>query len=488
MSIIISLGSIFKNRSLWCSLILSCLGLSSGLAQTFGSGFGSNYTAVGLSQLAFYNNLAVIGLTFAPGNPNQLIFDTDNGNQAFFYSVAVTRGTGNHITGFATTPHEFASFASGDLAGGLIYAPNGTLLFTYSNSAKIIGEIAAGSSSLTKNATVANIGFNRITGLQLTPNGFTGAGQLLFSSFDSHSFYSGTLSPDGQGTYNVLNAIQLTTDSAHSPFGGLAYVPSASPDFSSPSLISADGSGLYAYSVNASGYPIASSVQKFFTDNGDFRGAVIDPMTGGVGKLIVAGDGTLALSGTNTYTGGIMINGGTLEAAHATAGSIDALGSGFVMLNGGTLRSTVTGTLSNSITFGAGFTSTLSAATGQTLTLNTFVTIVEANARFGSTTDNGTIVFAPIGTSQNSGSTIEVAGGTTISAGMLQLGNGGASGSILGNVSTTACSPSTGPTFSLLPALSRERVHSSSSGPERQLSVLRTVMAAARRFRPAYSM
>jgi autotransporter-associated beta strand protein len=56
----------------------------------------------------------------------------------------------------------------------------------------------------------------------------------------------------------------------------------------------------------------------------------------GVGKLIVAGDGTLALSGTNTYTGGTMINGGTLEAAHATAGSIDALGSGFVMLNGGT--------------------------------------------------------------------------------------------------------------------------------------------------------
>jgi autotransporter-associated beta strand protein len=132
----------------------------------------------------------------------------------------------------------------------------------------------------------------------------------------------------------------------------------------------------------------------------------------GVGKRIVAGDGTILLSGTNTYTGGTTINGGTLEAAHATAGSIDALGSGFVMLHGGTQRSTVTGTLSNSIRFGAGFTSTLSAATGQTLTLNTFVTIVEANARFGSTTDNGTIVFAPIGTSQNSDSTIEVAGGT----------------------------------------------------------------------------
>jgi hypothetical protein len=120
--------------------------------------------------------------------------------------VSVTRGTGDHITGFGT-PQQFATVnATDEPAGGLIFAPNGTLLFTYANSTNIVGEITPGSSSLSMNATVANIGTNRISGLALIPSGFTGAGQLLFSSFDSRGYYSSTLSPTGSGTYNILNA------------------------------------------------------------------------------------------------------------------------------------------------------------------------------------------------------------------------------------------------------------------------------------------
>ncbi len=55
----------------------------------------------------------------------------------------------------------------------------------------------------------------------------------------------------------------------------------------------------------------------------------------GAGKLTKLGSGTLVLAGTNTFTGGIELAAGTLQA-----GSGSALGNGAVYLGGGTLRTT----------------------------------------------------------------------------------------------------------------------------------------------------
>ncbi len=61
-------------------------------------------------------------------------------------------------------------------------------------------------------------------------------------------------------------------------------------------------------------------------------------------SVTLAGGGVLVLSGSNTYTGGTIINGGILVAANGTAGSASgangsATGSGSVILSGGTLAS-----------------------------------------------------------------------------------------------------------------------------------------------------
>lgn len=60
----------------------------------------------------------------------------------------------------------------------------------------------------------------------------------------------------------------------------------------------------------------------------------------GAGKLTKAGSGTLKLTGSNTYTGGTEVAGGTLEGASA-----NALGSGDVTNSGGSLVENVTGPL-----------------------------------------------------------------------------------------------------------------------------------------------
>jgi fibronectin-binding autotransporter adhesin len=131
-------------------------------------------------------------------------------------------------------------------------------------------------------------------------------------------------------------------------------------------------------------------------------------------SLAKVGTGTLTFSGANSYSGGTTISDGTLVAAHKTAGTIDALGSGPVTLDGGTLRVSVTGDLQNSITFNDAKTSTLSAASGKNVTLTNASTVtlgLNTVAQFGSLTDTGTVIFGA-GTAIDPTAAVVVAGGT----------------------------------------------------------------------------
>ncbi len=146
--------------------------------------------------------------------------------------------------------------------------------------------------------------------------------------------------------------------------------------------------------------------------------ARFDLPVSGAGKLTMSGAGTLELNTTNSFTGGIDIIGGILDAFGDSA-----LGSGAVTIsNSATFRSSgsvnnVIGTISNAI--GSAGSAQIVAAAATTLTLTgTLSHISQGAVNFGSATDTGTIIASFGSILENAtNSVFRIAGGT------LQMGN-----------------------------------------------------------------
>ena len=122
------------------------------------------------------------------------------------------------------------------------------------------------------------------------------------------------------------------------------------------------------------------------------------------------------MTGINTYTGGTAINGGTLAvSANANLGAP----AGSLSFDGGTLRYLASFDMARATILNAG---------GSTFDTNGFSSVLSgAIGGTGGLTKTGAGTLTLNGTNTYSG-------GTTIAAGVLALGNGGTTGSIVGNV------------------------------------------------------
>jgi fibronectin-binding autotransporter adhesin len=204
------------------------------------------------------------------------------------------------------------------------------------------------------------------------------------------------------------------------------------------------------------------------TDNGtlafDPNGSVtIGAVISGTGNLVKLGSGTVILTGVNTYTGGTMISAGTLQLGDgATNGSItgDVTDNGTLAFdpNGSVAIAAVISGTGNLVKLGSGtviLTGTNTYAGGTTISAGTLQLGdgVTNGSITGDVTDNGTLAFDPNGSVtfgaaiSGTGNLVKLgtgaviltgtniySGGTTISAGTLQLGNGVTDGIITDNV------------------------------------------------------
>ncbi|EHX3175624.1 autotransporter outer membrane beta-barrel domain-containing protein [Salmonella enterica subsp. enterica serovar Brancaster] len=302
-------------------------------------------------------------------------------------------------------------------------------------------------------------------------NAISGSGQVVKSGDDvltlsgANSYSGGTLISDGTlvasnvealGTGDVTDdaVLELNTggtfDNTISGSGKVeksgddALTLSGANTYTGGTLIS-DGT-LVASNVEALGTgDVTDNATLELNTGGDFTNNI-----SGSGQVVKSGDDTLTLSGSNTYTGGTLINGGTLVASN-----VEALGTGDVTDNA-TLALNTGGTFDNAIS-GSGqvvksgdetltLSGTNSYTGGTTISGGTLVaTNVEALGT-GSVTDNATLELNTSGTFDNvisgRGQVVKsgdktltlsgansYTGGTTISGGTLVASNVEALGS-----------------------------------------------------------
>ncbi|MFO1208401.1 MAG: autotransporter-associated beta strand repeat-containing protein [Amaricoccus sp.] len=252
---------------------------------------------------------------------------------------------------------------------------------------------AAGATVRVGDGTAAGAGMTATVDAELTGTGQldkTDAGTLVLNAANS---YTGGTQVDG-------GVVQIGDDAALGAAGTALGLDAGTL------RVTADVATARATTLGAGGGT--------FDTVGDLAHAGV---IGGEGALTKTGDGTLTLSGSNSYAGGTAIYGGEVQAASdANLGDAD----GPLSLDSGTLTALGSFTMDRATTLGAG---------GGTIGVGGALSVVQEGDVSGpgalTKTGTGTLTLAGTGT---------YAGGTTIAGGTLQLGNGGTAGSITGDV------------------------------------------------------
>ena len=246
-------------------------------AQTVDPFYAGTYSLINLGSVAgIPTNYG--GLIFKAGDPNTILLGgTANNSGGLFYSVAVTRGAGNHIV--ALGPATALGFGINN-DGGIAYGPGGVLFYS-EYSINNVGQVKPGSNSDNKTVALGPLGIPVSTGaLNFVPAGYSGAGEFKVSSWSGGEFYTVSLTPDGSGTYNLTGAaLQVMLPGGPE---GFVYVPQGSTLFPSQSMLVSEYSNdnIASYTIDANGNPVLASRQTFIAGLTGAEGAAIDPVTG----------------------------------------------------------------------------------------------------------------------------------------------------------------------------------------------------------------
>jgi hypothetical protein len=221
------------------------------------------------------------GLTIKPNEPDILyIGGNANYSNGALYAVPLVRDEStNNIIGFGGPATLIANTPNID--GGVTFASNGTLLFTR-YSMNELGQILPDNSYI--NTPLSTYGVASSVGsLAFVPEGFPGAGNLIFSSYNASVLYQVPFTTDVSGQFNLsAKAAEVSVNTTASGPEGIAYIPEGSTAFPNFSMvISSYSSGkVVVFEVDENGLPDPGTARDMVIGLTGAEGALIDPVTG----------------------------------------------------------------------------------------------------------------------------------------------------------------------------------------------------------------
>ncbi len=279
-----------KNRLAYCLSVAALFAGWHGTVQalTVEGVFAASYTATSLGSIAALPT-PYGGLTLKAGDPNTLLIGgAANGASGLIYEIGVTRGAGNHITGFTGTATPFGTTGTYN-DGGVAYGPGG-VLFTSQWPVNMLGQTKPGNTAEDKVIDLTPLGVaSSHAAINFVPTGFGGAGGMKLVSWSGGEWYDATYAPDGFGTFDISAVTQIDLDPLTAamdnlPGGpeGFVYIAAGNAGFAVNSLLVSDYSAgrVSAYELDANGNPLVTTRRDFISGLAGAEGAAIDPLTG----------------------------------------------------------------------------------------------------------------------------------------------------------------------------------------------------------------
>lgn len=262
--------------------------------------------------------------------------------------TGATNLAGFIINGGTVAPHENTSFGTGPVTvnNGATVRPWGTNI-TLSNDITInAGTLQTDGQNNIYSGAVAVAGpttLNAVVGGNIQFNGtVSGAGAITKIGPNSV-----LLNGNGSGYTGIYTNSQSNTffNSATSSSAGASFVLDAGLLANTTAGAVTHNLGSFGGGGGSLGNNVAASAATFnigaLNTNTSFAGTIVDSVGGGGTTAITkVGSGILTLSGVNTFTGPLVVNGGTVAATAATGGNASAIGAGVnaITVNaGGTL-------------------------------------------------------------------------------------------------------------------------------------------------------
>ncbi len=304
--------------------LLTACATSLSQAQVLGPDFAADYRVNSLGSVPdLPTNYG--GLSFVDNN-TLLIGGAANTAAGRLYTIGVTRGVDNHITGFAGTAALFRGGSIGTYNdGGVVVGPGG-VLFTSQWPVNRLGQTKPGSTVEDKVIDLSTLGVaSSHSAINFVPTGFGGAGQVKLVSYSGGQWYSGSLTPDGSGTFDIAGLTQIDVDATAAGIQnlqggpeGFTYIAAGNKAFNDNSLLLSEYQAgiVSAYAVDANGDPLAPSRRVFLSGLSGAEGATIDPVTGdfmfstfGGGSQVVVVSGFIAPEVPEPSTWALMLAG-----------------------------------------------------------------------------------------------------------------------------------------------------------------------------------